>query len=399
MPFNTSDVRPALWSSVVAAVAGHLVLLVAVWIAGGADSAPAALRTASRAWLVVHGSGLDAGAADIRLIPLGATLLAIAVVHLVTRGVAVDPPADASVFTGLAATAYALIAIVACLLAGGDGVAPSVLRAALGGLVVGALGAGSALVAVHGAPPWWPGRDDVREGARAAVAGVAVVLGVAAVLVLGLLAWQVQRAGDLWAALQPGAGGGLVLVLATLLSLPTLVLWCASALLGPGFALGTDTSVDLTGSHLGQVPAFPAFAALPPPGEFGGIVFVLALVPVLAGMVVGWRLTRALPEAGLLDQVKAAAIAGAASGLVLGVLVALSGGAIGPGRMADVGPPVMTPLLVAVPVLAVGAALGAVLAHYRGGRVSRPAPDDSAGRPRLGRGQQSSGPDRRDSRP
>ncbi|MCL8253178.1 hypothetical protein AERO_17470, partial [Aeromicrobium fastidiosum] len=82
-------------------------------------------------------------------------------------------------------------------------------------------------------------------------------------------------------------------------------------------------------------------------------------------------------------------------GLVLGVLVGLSGGAIGPGRLTDAGPPLLTPLLVAVPVMALGGALGAVLSHYRGARANRPPDTSSRGRPRLWKRHEPAGADRR----
>ena len=171
-------------------------------------------------------------------------------------------------------------------------------------------------------------------------------------------------------------GGGLALAVMCLLSVPTLVLWATSVLIGPGFVLGTDTSVDLTGSHLGAVPGFPPLAALPAPGEFSGWVFVLGLVPLLAGIVAGFKTDPPVPgdsDSALLHRLGHGAAAGAVAGLVVGLAVAVSGGGIGPGRMADAGPPVLTPLLVAVPVLAMGGALGAVLAHYRGARAPRAA--------------------------
>src|SRR5690606_18686707 len=145
-------------------------------------------------------------------------------------------------------------------------------------------------------------------------------------------------------------GGGLALAAGCLLAVPTLILWTASALVGPGFSLGTDTSVDLSGAQLGEVPGLPILAALPAPGEFAGWVFVLGLIPLLAGMLAGWRVDVRDRE-DLLSRVGLGAAAGGFAGLVLGSMIAVSGGAVGPGRMVDAGPPMLTPLLVAVPVM------------------------------------------------
>ena len=136
---------------------------------------------------------------------------------------------------------------------------------------------------------WFTDRADVRSVVRGAWWGVATLLGSAAALVVVLLTVNLDRAADLWALLDPGLGGGLALAAVCLLAVPTLVLWATSVLLGPGFVLGTDTSVDLTGAHLGAVPGFPPLAALPAPGEFSGWVFLLGLLPLLAGGVAGFR--------------------------------------------------------------------------------------------------------------
>jgi hypothetical protein len=55
---------------------------------------------------------------------------------------------------------------------------------------------------------------------------------------------------------------------------------------------------------------------------------------------------------------------------VLGTLIAISGGGIGPGRLVDAGPPPVTPAAIAIVILAATGALGSLLAYYRGRRVS-----------------------------
>jgi len=193
-----------------------------------------------------------------------------------------------------------------------------------------------------------------------------------------MFALHANRAGELWTALDPGWGGGLSLVVGCALLVPNLVLWTASVLLGPGFALGTNTSVDLTGAHLGAVPGLPLFAALPGPGVFPGWIFLLGLIPLIAGAVAGWNVHTA-DGRPLFERIGLGAAAGAVAGLACGILIAASGGSLGPGRMAVAGPPHVMPALVAVGVLALGGAIGAALGHYRGTR----APNSPTGRPHL----------------
>jgi hypothetical protein len=397
-PAETSYLRPAFLTAIVAAILSWVVATLVVVIASGtSDLAVGSLaRAGIRTWLVALGSGIDTGTVSIGLLPLGATALCVALVARAAVWVVADPLDELAAFASAAAGAYGAIAAIASAATNVGDVHTSVVRAAATGFVVGGLGAVWGSVQRHrDAERWWfTASDDVRGVVRAAVPGALVVLAVAATIVVVLLVTHVERAGDLWALLDPGIGGGLALAIGSLLAVPTLVLWTTSALIGPGFTIGAGTSVDLTGSQLGQVPGFPLLAALPSPGEFPGWVFVLGLVPLLGGMLSGWRVDTGA-RAGLVPRVLLGAAAGGLAGCALGVLVGLSGGAVGPGRLADAGPPLLTPLLVAAPVMALGGALGAVLSHYRGARASRPPDTSSAGRPRLWKRHQSPGVDRR----
>lgn len=397
-PAESSYLRPAFLTALVAAVLSLVVAATFVLAARGSDdlSLLALGRASVRTWLVSIGSGLDAGSVSIGLVPIGATLFCVALVALIAAWVAVDPIEELIAFVATTAGAYGAIAAIASAATNTDDVSTSVVRAAFGGFVVGGLGAGfgPARRHGHGERLWFTSSDEVRIATRAAIPAVLMVIAAACTIVIVLLVRHLSRAGDLWALLDPGTGGGVALAAGCVLAVPTLVLWTVSALIGPGFVLGTDTSVDLTGSHLGQVPGFPVLAALPAPGEFPGWVFVLALVPLSAGLLAGWRVDPGIRK-GLGRRVALGAGAGAVAGLVLGVLTGGSGGAIGPGRMAEAGPPMFTPLLVAAPVMAAGGAIGAVLKHYRGRRATSPPDARETRRPRLWRRHQPAGADRR----
>jgi hypothetical protein len=397
-PVESSYLRPAFLTALLATILSLALSAVLVVIAQGTSdlAAGAFARTTVRMWLVALGSGIDAGPVSIGIVPIGATVLCIALAARAAAWIVVDPLDELAAFAAASAGAYGTIAAIASAVTNIGEVHTSVVRAAFTGFIVGGLGAAWGSVLRHGdAHRWWfTASDDIRTTVRAAVPGVATVLVAASTVVIALLAVNVTRAGDLWALLDPGAGGGLVLGVASLLAAPTLVLWATSALIGPGFQIGADTSVDLTGSQLGQVPGFPLLAALPTPGEFPGWVFVLGLVPLLAGIISGWRVVPGT-RTTLVERLALGAAAGAIAGLALGVLVGVSGGAIGPGRLAEAGPPMFTPLLVAVPSMALGGALGAALNHYRGSRASRPSDTSAPGRSRLWKRHQSASVDRR----
>lgn len=397
-PVETPYLRPAFLTAFLAAILSLAVSAAFVLVAQGSADPPFAsfVRATVRTWLVSLGSGIAAGPVTLGLIPVGATLVCVVLVARTASWVVVEPVEELAAYVATTAGAYGVIAGIASAASASGDVSTSVIRAASGAFVVGGIGAGWGAVRRHGQGErlWFTASDDLRLATRAAIPGALTLLAVAGAVVIVQLVRNLERAGDIWAQLDPGTGGGIALAIACVLAAPTLVLWTASALIGPGFILGTDTSVDLTGSQLGNVPGFPMLAALPPPGEFPGWVFVLWLVPLLAGMVSGWRVGRGARE-GLPARVALGAAAGGVAGFLLGILIGLSGGAIGPGRMADAGPPAFTPLLLAVPVMAVGGALGAVLKHYRGGRAPQPPDASSTGRPRLWKRHQSPGPDRR----
>ncbi len=403
----TPYLRPAFLTATVAMTLGIAVSGVLTMLAQGGvgSSFTSLLRAAVHGWLVAQGSGLDLEGTSVRLVPLGATLLVVVLVAQAARWIVADPVEELGPYAAtVAGTCGAVAAILSAVTNAGE-LHTSVVRSAFGAFAVAGIGSAVGAARKHDRIEmlWFTDRADVRAVVRGAWWGVATMLGSAAALVVALLTLHLDRAADLWALLDPGLGGGFALAAACLLFMPTLVLWAAAVLIGPGFVLGTDTSVDLTGAHLGEVPGFPPLAALPAPGEFPGWVFVLGLVPLLAGMIAGFRTEPPKSDnsdAALLHRVVHGAAAGAVAGLMVGLAVAVSGGGIGPGRMTEAGPPVFSPLLVAVPVLAMGGALGAVLAHYRGARAPQQPDqpkDGSARRPRLRWWHQSAGPDRRDS--
>jgi hypothetical protein len=397
-PSGSTFLRPAFLTAALATVASGAVAAVLVLAGHGSAQLSFAglVRSSVRAWLVSVGSGLDADQVSLGLVPLGASLLCIALVAVTAAWVASEPVEELGAFSATTAGTLGVIAGIASSATNSGDIHTSVVRAAFGAFAVGGLGAALGAGLRHRSVDrlWFTANRDVRAVVRAAVPGVLGVLGASAAIVLVLLVLHLPRASDLWAALDPGFGGGFALAVICVLAAPTLVLWTAAALIGPGFQLGTHTSVDLTGAQLGSVPGLPILAALPSPGAFPGWVIVLNLIPLAAGVLAGWRVDQGERD-DLLVKVGLGAAAGAVAGFVLGVLVGVSGGAIGPGRMADAGPPALTPLLVAVPVMALGGALGAVLAHYRGTRAKRPSDTSSTGRPRLWKRHQSPGTDRR----
>ena len=200
---------------------------------------------------------------------------------------------------------------------------------------------------------------------RAGASAVSLVVGTAAVLVAVLLAVHFGRIVGLYESLQAGALGATVLTVAQLALLPNSVVWAASWIVGPGFAVGTGTSVSPLAVETGPLPSLPLLGILPASAPAFGLAALLIPLgaAVASGVLVRIR-SRPLDVHGV-GWVLVALGAGVTAGVVLGVLAWWSAGAIGPGRLQDAGP---NPWLVGAAAaleVAVGTALGLAAARPR----------------------------------
>ncbi|WP_144711416.1 DUF6350 family protein [Curtobacterium pusillum] len=178
-------------------------------------------------------------------------------------------------------------------------------------------------------------------GLRAGTAATAAVVAVAGIVVAFLLFGSFAEVISLYERSHAGIVGGIALTVGQLAFLPDFVGWATSWLVGPGFAIGTGSSVSPIGTTLGPIPGLPVFGALPASGHTFGLVWVL--VPVVAGFAVGGllrpRLVRALGSANsALHRALGGVAAGIVAGVLTGVVAWLTAGSFGPGRLADVGP-------------------------------------------------------------
>lgn len=224
----------------------------------------------------------------------------------------------------------------------------------------------------------------LRTGAAAAAGLVAI-----AALLTGLqFVVHYAEIIRLYESVQAGVLGGGVITLAQLALLPNVVVWTASWLVGPGFAIGAGSSVGPIGTVLGPLPTVPLLGALPT-GEHGwGLLGLLAPVVLgfVAGMLAGLR-------AATLEWWQRGLVGGAAgivSGALLGLLAWASAGGVGPGRLAVVGPdPVLVGLWSALEI-GLAAALGALASGVRlAGRARDETPrvSDAADRAEVDRAE------------
>ncbi len=374
-------------ASATAVLVGCMALGVVGWFASDAGSHGTTrdgLRVGADGWLLAHGGSLQLAAgqaaATITVVPLGLTLLCLWVAHRCGRRAAGASQVEdtRSLLHGVLVLSgvYGLVALVTAALASTADARPSLAGSFAGGFLVAALGGGSGLLLGGRAVP---GRPDllrkvpetvwaILTGALATVLALVVA---ASVLLSVALLRDLGSAANVLSRLHAGVSGGLLATVLVAAVAPNAVLLTGSYLLGPGFSVGTGTLVSPGAVVLGPVPAFPLLAALPAEGTPPAWVSALVVAPVAASVVGVALMLRRHPAVGYAQAAVRGLGAGVAGGLLVTVLVGLSGGAVGPGRMADVGADLLPTLVSASVAMGVGGLFAGVASTALALRVRR----------------------------
>ncbi|MCK2035994.1 hypothetical protein KZC51_07575 [Microbacterium sp. SSW1-49] len=184
---------------------------------------------------------------------------------------------------------------------------------------------------------WTPVPASIVRGAAFAVMGVTAAAATAVALMTLLRGGEVVA---LFQASRVDALGATVMALGQFAYLPTLIVWAASWIAGPGFAVGVGTAVSPAGTQLGVVPGIPILGLLPENSSIWMLIVVL--VPIAAGAVAGWAVRSRLVWEGtplaLLPRAVIAVGIGAVVAGIAAVAAALAHGSMGPGRLVEVGP-------------------------------------------------------------
>lgn len=348
---SRSTWRSAAWTGAAAAVVGAalgVAVAVVCWLpnAGAVGRPVSAIRAGGLAFLAAQHGGIDLDGTRVAFVPLACTGV-VALVLWRAAGVLAEvldrhrrtSPARAMLAAGVFAAGYAATCCVLALVTPLGTTSVPVLRATLAAFVLGAL-VGAASLA-------WAGRrrrrwrralpEAVRPGLRAAAGALAIYVGAGAVLVAGSL---VVHAGEVTqlSRLVGGGASGVPLVVLGVLCVPNAAVAGAAYLAGPGFTVGTGTTVSAFAASHGTLPAFPLLGAVPTGHGAPAPVLALLAATLLAA---GWatvRLARAGEAVTWSDVVRRVAVAAAAAGAGMAALAALAGGRVGPNRLAVIGP-------------------------------------------------------------
>jgi hypothetical protein len=355
----------AAWTGAVAGVvcaAIEIAVVAVLWLpaAGGTGSADSAIRAGVLSFLAALHGGITVDGLPAAFVPLGMTILVCVITWRAGAGLA-----DAANELGelnharlvqaalLQAGVFAALSGVAARWAGLGTSSVSALAAAVAGFLLFTVTGGVAFVrtcvlgdAVRSRLPRW-----FVAGVRAAAAGVSVYLGAGALLLAASLVMHHHRV-EVLSRTVGGGWAGLPILLLGVLAAPNAAIASGSYLAGPGFALGSGSSVSLGSTVHGTLPAFPVLGAVPS-GPAGLPVWLLAAAaPLIAGL--GTARVIAVHQPATRLRLRDAGV-GAVLAAVLGAVLAWQGGgAIGSGRLAAVG---ASPWQFG---LAMGAAIGVV---------------------------------------
>lgn len=379
-------------------LASFAVLVMLLWISSPyPDSGPGgAMHVAAALWLLAHGADLvrtdtlSGVPAPLGIPPLLLLALPVWLLHRAARdatdggggdedddsGADAEPVAAPPLVAPRTAWAgvvlgYLAVAAPAALYAAGGALRPSWVGTGVCVPLVAVVAAGAGVWSAYGRPhrplrrllgvlpagvrPLVLGPDG-RPGvaARAAAAGVVVLLGGGALLVTVSLVGHGSMAQASLLRLTEGWSGRAAVLLLCAALVPNAAVWGAAYALGPGFAVGAGHTVGpLSSAPAPFLPPFPLLAAVPEAGEGTSLHWAAGVVPMVAGVVVGWTVAkRAAPAEGAATRPgskrpavwttgrtgRAAALASLLGAVVLAGLAALSGGPLGSGVLSRFGP-------------------------------------------------------------
>ena len=366
-PWPIAALIALVWVLVIG-LALALVLTSMVWADSKASGDVASLgRFTLTAWVVSHDVPVQLGKATYSLLPWGLLALwAWLLGHAsswVSRAARLASLRAVATVTMAIAVPYAVIVALAAWAASSGEVTMSPVRAfgitlvvALAGCAVGGIRGAKLQAALRERVP-----TEFRLLVEATIAGLATLLGLAAVILAVSLTLHFGTMLDMQHALGAGTLGGFVLLVLSLGYLPVAVVCTASYALGAGLSLGRGIAISpfVNAPLTADLPPLPLLAGLP--SGSGVAAWILPLVGVVAGVVLG-RLIVARSSAGALTRAAVAVGAALVAAFVMAVLARVSSGSLGATELVRLGPPsqlvgslaAITMLVGAVPAALIG---------------------------------------------
>lgn len=342
---------------------------------GDGGSAQGAIRVGLHLWLSGHHVPVSIAGAPMTVAPLGITIAIVAT--LVAAGGRVARHAlilnwlDAAKAGAGLGGVYGAGLLLTAALSEGVGSHANPILAFIAGFVVAVVAGGVGLLR---RTPQLVGELRVlvpmplRAGAVGALVGAGAIVAGGLVLTVVSLVVHHQRISALFGLYSGGWFSTVVLALVCAALVPNAAAFGAAYLLGPGFAIGTQTLVSPMVVELGKVPALPLLAALPSPGQppvTMAFAYAIAIVAGALGVAAAIRSSvrhdddwRSLP----IDRAALRGVLiGISAALLTTGLVLASGGAWGDGRLSLIGAPAISTLALSVAWFGLTGAVGSTL--------------------------------------
>jgi Family of unknown function (DUF6350) len=352
MPSVSIDRRSIWWvsarsgfSAALAGLAASLVVVVICWLpdAGVSGRPTSAIKAGILAFLTAQGGGLTLNGVSVGFVPLAMTAVVAVIAWRAGRTLA-DAAGELTdrgeLLTALSVqtTAYAACCTVLVPLSRLGTTHVSLPGTLFASGVLFWVVSGSAF-AVHtpiGEQILATTPDTVLRGVRAASGAVGCYLLAGTLLSLGSLVLHASQVMNLSRQVGGGLSGFPIMVLGVV-SAPNAVVAGSSYLAGPGFAVGSDTSVNAFSTSHGVLPAFPLLGAVPDGHGADPAVLALMAFTALAAATAAAVLVRRTGAAGLGSWSAGVGAAAGCTGVAMALLGWLAGGSAGPGRLHVVG--------------------------------------------------------------
>lgn len=370
----TAGIVTCVWNILVVLLPIIMAVIASWWVAGRPGGVADVLRTAGALWLLGHGTPLGVAGLPIELPPLLLTAvifwrLSKAGAHTIRAIRGRDFPAVRVATLSVVASYTVLATAIAFFVDSGDiyAVAPwqVAIWAALLACVASSLGAlsesGGGHIFWHRLPVW------LRRGMRTGMVSMVAILAAGALLVGAALAVHGEQVA---ATVANYSGGALGLAVLSLLFLPSVAVWGAAYLLGPGFAVGAGTEITVMHVDILPLPVFPLFAAIPH-GPLSAWGTALWGVPLVIGSVQGVILALRSADLRLSSLLWSVFTSGLTVFVIAAVASFLASGALGNGQLAHMGPHIWPTAGAAGAMVVVAVLVGAVAGRALGAKRSK----------------------------
>jgi hypothetical protein len=328
----------------------------------------AGISVALQVWLLAHGNPVETSLATFTLVPLGLTLVFIAIIAAVARRF-VAPTWGSGL---LATAAYAAaVVLVEAFTTGQASSAAALSRTAMLAVLIAGPSVAVGLWRGHGAQfPWiMQVPPQVRAGLRLGLGSTALMLMTASAITV-VTALSGRRAiADTATSLGADAVSGVVVAIAETAYAPVLVIWMMAWLTGVGFTVGEGNVFAPSVVATDTLPAVPLLGALP--SAAGGVLVWAPVLVSVMGAVAWWMLRHRWTAP--IPTISSAVVAMLAVGVCAGLLSWFASGAAGPGTLTTTGAAPWATGVVAASLMGAGFTVaGAVTGGWRW-LVGRPA--------------------------